>query len=397
MTAPGSGPGSPGGYGQQPGGSQPGGGYGQLPPGPPGGPPGGGGYGQQPPPGYGQQPGGQPGAPPGYGGPPPPSYGSGAPGQYSSQGPGRGGGSSFDMKSIGTPEWLILGGALLFFLVSFLPWVSVSADVCDGLPAEIAAECDSVASASAWNYSGLLGFAAVLLLLAAIAVIVKALNVVPKSFPMHFVTAGLGLLATIFFLIGFLNILTEDDNFGVSVGPAFGTWLGLLAILIFIAGVAMSFLAAGGRKSLQEGLTKLQQNAAQGGPPPGYGQQGQHPGHPGQPGQGQQQPGGYGQPPLGGYGQPGPGGPQSPGGYGQPGQSTQGGGYGQQPGSSTGSAGESGTSESSSSSGYGQSTSSGSSYPGSESEPGSGEAPPPPYGSNPPAGGTSSGWSQPTV
>lgn len=34
-------------------------------------------------------------------------------------------------------------------------------------------------------------------------------------------------------------------------GLAFGVWLGLLAILIFIAGVVMSFLAAGGTKALQ--------------------------------------------------------------------------------------------------------------------------------------------------
>ncbi|MDQ3579550.1 MAG: hypothetical protein M3443_18530, partial [Actinomycetota bacterium] len=163
------------------------------------------------------------------------------------------------MKSLTTPDWLMIGGGLLFFIVSFLPWATV--DFCDDVPAELAADCSQ--SGNAWSVSGLLGFAAVLLLLGAIAVIVKALNVLPKSFPMHFVTAGLGLLAAIFFLIGFLDILTAEDGFGFNVGPAFGLWLGLLALLIFLAGVVMSFLKAGGTKALQGGLNKLQQNAAQ--------------------------------------------------------------------------------------------------------------------------------------
>ncbi len=345
MTAPGSGPGSPGGYGQQPGESQPGG-YGQQPPSqqppsqqpPSQQPPG---YGQQSP-GYGQQPGGppaqggqpgygqQPSGPPGYGGPPH----AGGPGNYPGQGPGGASGtSSFDLKALSTPDWLIIGGGLLFLIVSFLPWAAV--DFCGDIPVEIAGDCSQ--SSNAWSVSGLLGFAAILLLLGAVAVMVKALNVLPKSFPLHFVTAGLGLLAAIFFLIGFLDILTADDGFGFEIAPAFGAWLGLLAILVFIAGVVMSFLASGGAKSLQGGLNKLQQNAAQSGPPQGYGQQ-QAPGGYGQPGQ--QAPGAYGQPEH--PGQP------APGGYGQP--PTQGAG-GSQP------------------------------------------TPPPPYGSNPPPG--SGGPTQP--
>jgi len=257
------------------------------------------------------------------------------------------------MKSLSTPDWLMIGGGLLFFIVSFLPWATV--DFCDDVPAELAGDCSQ--SGSAWSVSGLLGFAAVLLLLGAIAVIVKALNVLPKSFPMHFVTAALGLLAAIFFLIGFLDILTAEDGFGFNVGPAFGVWLGLLALLIFLAGVVMSFLAAGGTKAMQGGLNKWQQYAAQGGgQQQGYGQQA--PGGYGQPGQ--QAPGGYGQAGPQGPGQPGPGG------YGQPGQQSPGVGYGQQPA-------HPGVNPA-----QGQS-----SAPGAGSSP----APPPPYGSNPPAGG----------
>lgn len=256
------------------------------------------------------------------------------------------------MKSITTADWLIIGGGLLFFIVSFLPWISVSSDasICEGLPAELAASCESSSSASAWTYSGLLSFAAVLLLLAAAAVIVKALNVIPKSVPMHFVTAGLGLLALLFFVIAFISLLTEEDGFGITVGPGFGAWLGLLAILIFTAGVVMSFLAAGGSKALQGGLNKLQQNASSTSSP-GYGQQA--PGGYGQPGQ-------TGPPGQSGYGQPGQTGhPGQPGQPGQPGSQGQSG-YGQQPPP-----------------GYGQQN------PGAGSGP---PAPPPPYGGNPSGG-----------
>jgi len=269
---------------------------------------------------------------------------------------------------------------LLFFIVSFLPWYTISnsdSSLCEELGPEFAAECERSTSLSAWTYSGLLSLAAVLLLLAAVAVIVKALNVLPKSFPMHFVTAGLGLLALLFFVIGFISLLTEDDVFGFEIGPGFGAWLGLVAMLIFLAGVVMSFLAAGGAKALQGGLNKMQQNASSSGSHQNYGQQA--PGGYGQPGA--QAPGGYGQPGAqapGGYGQPGqPGQPSQPSqapqaGYGQPGQTPSG--YGQ-PGQQAPGA-------------YGQAPSPGANPqqgPGS----GSSQAPPPPYGSTPSPGGPS--------
>ncbi|MDQ4039624.1 MAG: hypothetical protein M3313_15050 [Actinomycetota bacterium] len=341
MTAPGSGPGSPGGYGQQPGGSQPGG-YGPPAPG-----------GQ---PGYGQQPGGPPGGQPGYGGGQQPGYGS--PGQYPGT-PARSGGSgvSFDPKSLRLPDWLTLGGSLLVFIFSFFDVAVADFDVdalaeqsCAGLPGEEQAACVAQVQASyagsdfggvnAWQ-SGLLSFAIILLLLVAVAILAKAFRLIPANFPLHFVIAGIVLLVDILFLIEFLDLLTTD---GVAVG--IGGWLMLAALVAVNVGVVMSFLAAGGKKALQGGLSKMQQSAAQGGSQQGYGQQA---------------PGGYGQPGQQsppGYGQPG----QAPAGYGQPGQ--------QAPG------------------GYGQSAPPGgnpSQTPGAGSSP---TPPPPPYGSNPPAGGS---------
>ena len=366
MTAPGSGPGSPGGYGQQPGGSQPGG-FGQQPPAqqPPGqqAP----GYGQSAQggqPGYGQQPGGQPGyggGQPGYGGGQQPPYGS--QGQYPGT-PARSGGSgvSFDPKSLRPPDWLTLGGSLLVFVFSFFNVAVSDFDIdafaeesCAGLTGEEQAACVAQVQASfagsdsgganAW-VSGLLSFGIILLLLVAVAVLAKAFKLIPANFPLHFVIAGIVLLVDILFLIEFLDILSTD---GVAVG--IGGWLMLAALIAVNIGVVMSFLAAGGKKALQGGINKLQQNAAQGGSHQAYGQQspGGYP-QPGQPGQ-------TGQQPQAGYGQPG----QAPSGYGQPGQ--------QSPG------------------GYGQSPNPGGSPP---QAPGAGSSPtpPPPYGSAPPAGGS---------
>ncbi len=314
MTAPGSGPGSPGGYGQQPGGSQPGG-FGQQPP--PQQP----GYGQQPPsasqPGYGQQPGG----PPAYsGGGQQPTYG--APGQYPGASAGSGSGVSFDMKSLTIADWLALGGSLLFFIFSFFNFaVADLGDVCDGLPDESRAICEATYSgtdfgASAWN-SGLLSFAIILLLVVACAILAKAFKVIPPAVPLHLIIAGIVLLVDIFFVIEFLRVITED---GVTVG--IGGWLALVALVAVNVGVVMSFLASGGAKSLQGGLNKLQQSAQSGGQNPGQGYGGQPAGG--------QAPAGYGQQPTPGYSQP-PQTSQPPqGGYGQPGQAP-GGSYGQQP------------------------------------------------------------------
>ena len=389
MTAPGSGPGSPGGYGQQPGGSQPGG-YGQQPPQQPPAqqPPG---YGQQAPgghsapggqPGYGQQPGGQPG----YGGQPQqPGYGS--QGQYPGA-PARSGGSgvSFDPKSISIGDWLILGGGLAFLIFSFLPWFKLDVpsvdEVCGSFPAESRAACEASYTASSsdvsfnWWDTDTGPFVTILVLLAVVAVVLKLLHVVPRQFPMSLVLAGIMLLADVLFLIDFIKGLTTD-----GLAPSFGLWLGLLAFLAVNAGVVMSFLASGGKKSLQGGLNKLQQSAAQG----GSHQSGPHQGgaHQGGAQQGGAQQG-YGQQAPGGYGQPGQ---QAPGGYGQPDQPSPGG-YGlpgQQP--APGQSGQGGYGQSAppaAGAGYGQ--------PPPSQAPGGGAspaAPPPPYGSTPSPGGPS--------
>jgi len=309
---------------------------------------------------------------------------------------------SFDPKSISIGDWLILGGGLAFLIFSFLPWFKLDVpsvdEVCGSFPAESRAACEASYTASSsdvsfnWWDTDTGPFVTILVLLAVVAVVLKLLHVVPRQFPMSLVLAGIMLLADVLFLIDFIKGLTTD-----GLAPSFGLWLGLLAFLAVNAGVVMSFLASGGKKSLQGGLNKLQQSAAQG----GSHQSGPHQGgaHQGgaqqggaqqggaQQGYGQQAPGGYGQPGQqspGGYGQPGQ---QAPGGYGQPGQPSPGG-YGQ-PGQqpAPGQSGQGGYGQSApppAGAGYGQ--------PPPSQAPGGGAspaAPPPPYGSTPSPGGPS--------
>lgn len=233
-------------------------------------------------------------------------------------------GPSFDLKSIGLPDWLMLNGSLLVFILSFFDVAGTDIDFfaeqsCAGLPSEIQPACVADIQAygvafNAWAF-GLLRFGIILLFLVAVAIAAKAFKLIPANFPLHFVIAGIVVLVDIFFLIDFLDLLTTD---GVAVG--IGGWLMLAALIAVNVGVVMSCLAAGGKKALQGGLTKRQQNAAPGGgTQQGYGQQPS--GGYGQPWQTSQQPqAGYGQSgqaPVGGYGQPGQ---QAPSGYGQPGQ-----------------------------------------------------------------------------
>ncbi|MBA3411677.1 MAG: hypothetical protein H0U15_12750 [Geodermatophilaceae bacterium] len=273
------------------------------------------------------------------------------------------------------PDWLTAGGALLVFIFSFFEFAvpdvdidAIAAQSCAGLgDAQAACEAQIQASysgvdyggANAWT-SGLLSFGVILLLIVLAAIVAKIFKLIPANFPLHFVIAGIVLLVDILFLIEFLDILSTD---GVAVG--IGGWLALAALIVVNVGVAMSFLKAGGAKSLQGGISKLQQNVAQSDSQQGAPHLG------------------YGPPAPGGYGQPGQQ-PPSAYGQGQPGQQGQGG-YGQSSPPSPGA-------------GYGGPPPATAVHPsqGQSQAPGAGgtPAPPPPYGTNPPAGG--SGGSTPT-
>jgi len=183
----------------------------------------------------------QPGSGPGYGGapPPPPSTGStgyGAPSASTPSGPTSTGkaATSFDPKSLSTPEWLVIGGAVLYLIALILPWVSVSASDVPGLG-------DSVNGFS----QGLLVFAWLLLLAAAVWLLLRSfgvnLQVSVSRALVALVLTGLALLLTLIKFIDVLSSGSDLEALGVDVGTGIGAYLGLLAALTAVAGAFMLF------------------------------------------------------------------------------------------------------------------------------------------------------------
>lgn len=278
-------------YGQQ--GQQ--GGYGQ--------PVGQGQYGQQ----YGQQ---QPG-PSGqqqYG----QQYG---PGPYGQQGPG-GGGAGFDLKKLTLADYVVGGSVVLYLLFMVFPWFSEDF----GFGASF--------SVNGFD-SGLLTFAFILLLVAAVWSLLPAFVDLRTPFPRGFVTVGLTGLVFLMTLIEWIS--TFDAGFSIFA---------LLTFLVSAAALAFAVLGLlpelKNRSSLPGGVGQAAQWANQ--PAPQFGQHGESGPQQGQYGQQPHGQSGYGQAPSGqqsygqqqsgpqGHGQQSPPSPsaQGQGGYGQPG------GYGQQ-------------------------------------------------------------------
>jgi hypothetical protein len=243
----------PAGYNPQGGYPQQGGGYGT--------PQGGaqqGGYPQQQP----QQQGGWGQQAPGYG--QQPSYGQagyGAP-QSSS------GGISFDLQSIMPGGVVVLGSALLLFVISFFHWWVPNLDSLCGDEGALGDTCRKVyggAGAKAWD-RGVTTFALILALAIAALYVVKALKVVPKL-PVDLVAAGVLVLADICFLITFLS----KGGGGSIISRGWALYVGLILVLAINAGVVMSLMSSGGVNTLKGGLAKIQSQSQQQGA--AYGQQ----------------------------------------------------------------------------------------------------------------------------
>jgi hypothetical protein len=285
-------------YGQPPYGQPP---YGQPQPGQPqygqpqqGQPPYGQPYGQQPtygpPPGYGQ-PYGQPqygqtpygqqryGPPPGYG----PAGGTGA-------------GFSFDPKKLRMADYVVAGGAVLFFVVALFPWWTFG---------------DEVFGFSVSGFDdGRVGTAFLCFLLAAVWTLVPAFLDLRVGFPRGWITVGLAALGFVLTLFAWID----------SMGVGFELWplLGVLTAAAVLLFAVLSLIPQlKNRPAVPAGLAGAAQWANQ--PAPDFGRPGQ-PGQPVQPGQygqqpppygspGQQGPPAYGQP---GHGQPGPSSPPPP-------------------------------------------------------------------------------------
>ncbi len=262
------------GYGQQPGGSSS---FGQQPPA----------YGQQPP---------APGQPP-YG-QPQQGYGQNPFGQPA----GNGGQLGFDAKRLRMADYVVAGGAVVWFVLTLLPWVDFDEGFGDF-------------NFNAWDISSALTtFSLLFLIAAAVWALLPAVTEVRVPFPRSFVTVGLAALAAIFTLITWIDALELEFSL-----------IGLLALLVALAITAFAVLRLlpelKNRPGLPGGLAGAAQWANQQAPEFGAGQAPQQYGQPQAP---HQQ---YGQPqaPQQQYGQP-----QQP--YSPPAQP----GHGTHPGAPTG-------------------------------------------------------------
>lgn len=116
--------------------------------------------------------------------------------------------------------------ALLFLIALILPWVSISFEGAAG----------TLDDSSNGFGSGLLTFAWILLIAAAVLALLPAMGTgVRLPFPRAFALIGLTGLAAIFTLIEFFDVLGAGDDLGggagVDVSTGIGAWLGLLVAL----------------------------------------------------------------------------------------------------------------------------------------------------------------------
>ncbi len=226
-------------------------------------------YGQQSPV-HGQPPAGQ------AHGQPQPGYGH----NPYAQPAGTGGQLGFDAKRLKLADYVVAGGTLLWFVLSFLPWVDLD-------------EVFGDYNFNAWDISGpLTTFALLFLLAAAVWALLPAVTEVRLPFPRSFVTVGLTALAALFTLIVWIKAF--DLEFSL---------IGLLALLVALAVTAFAVFGLlpelKNRPGLPGGLANAAQWANQQAPAFGAGPQQQY----GQPPAPPQQ---YGRPqaPQQQYGQP---------------------------------------------------------------------------------------------
>lgn len=137
---------------------------------------------------------------------------------------------SFDLTKLSTADKILLGGSLLMFIDTFLPWQRVCVKFLT---------IGACASANAWGGSG--SFAGVLLGLFTIALLIGEIMIIagvtmPPNVPISTVMAGLTAGTVLFALIKFLIAIGKQGSYGA--------WIGLILALV---------IAYGGYMKMQEG------------------------------------------------------------------------------------------------------------------------------------------------
>ena len=145
----------------------------------------------------------------------------------------------------GRGDLAVAGGALLYVLLGFLPWASVTYDVLGRI------------SASGYGLSHLVPGAAVLLLAAAAWVLAPALGAPPVGFPRSTVTLGLAALAVLLTLVTWLR----STDYGVEPVP-------LVALLLTVAVAASAARSLPSEwRAAQPSPSPAVEEAVPGGPP----------------------------------------------------------------------------------------------------------------------------------
>lgn len=141
---------------------------------------------------------------------------------------------SLDRSKLSTYDMALAATPVVFLIALLLPWVSISAE---GLP--------GLGESSNGFGSGLLTFAWILLIAAAVLAVLPAMGTnVKLPFPRGLVLLGLTGLAAILTLIALIDVLGAGDDLGVpdsgiDVSTGIGAWLGMLVALV---AVALAFL-----------------------------------------------------------------------------------------------------------------------------------------------------------
>lgn len=145
--------------------------------------------------------------------------------------PGRAAGPT-TLSSLTLADWLVLGGAVAYFVALLLPWVSLALV---GLP-ELGRTANGLGQLLA-----VLGWLA--LVAAAVWLLLPVSGVtLPSPSARHLVTVSLGAAALVLTVAKIVDVATSDRDFGgqdVAASPGAGAYLGLLAALAAVAGALL--------------------------------------------------------------------------------------------------------------------------------------------------------------
>jgi hypothetical protein len=136
---------------------------------------------------------------------------------------------TFDLSRVSTADKILLGGSLLMFIDTLIPWQRL----CIDFP-----PLSRCFTSNAWGGNG--AFAGVLLGLFTLALLIGEIMIVagviiPPNIPMPTVMAGLTLGTVLFALIKFLIVIGKSGSYGA--------WIGLILAVV---------IAYGGYMKMQE-------------------------------------------------------------------------------------------------------------------------------------------------